>query len=174
MLEARLHIYKKEKAFLEATILRIKRFEEILEKTDDDSLVIIFGTNYGAVEVGMPKALKISKPEETELIKKEVCRETINNWIKDDKNRIALLQLEIEQIDAALKSLTSEELYVIDKKYFEKWSWGKIEKGINEDLRKDYNDGYIGESGLKKIKNRSLGKLEFILDKFYKKVGKSI
>jgi len=173
MLEQRLHIYKKEKAFLNATLLRIKRFQEILDTTDDETLVLIFGTN-NSIEVGMPKAQTISKPEEVALIKKEVARETLEKWIRDDKSRIALLHLELEQIATALESLTCEEHFVIEKKYFEKWSWKKIELSMNNEMRKEYNDNYIGESGLKKINARAIGKIEFVLGGFYKKIGKSI
>lgn len=173
MLEQRLHIYKREKAFLETTTQRIKRFQEILEDVDEESLVLIFGTN-NTIEIGMPKVQAISNPEEQAFIRKEVCKETIQKWIQDDKNRIALLKLEVEQIDLALKGLTIEEFYVIEKKYFEKWSWNKIEKGINGELRKDYNDSYIGESGLKKMNNRAITKLEIILNNFYKKIGKKL
>lgn len=168
-LEAKLNNFKKNRALIETTEIRIRTYEDLLKNNKDDRLNLIFESSE-AVELGMPKPKgKISKPVEMALIKKEISREKVREWIDNDKNRILIPKLELQQIESAMKALNEEEVYIIELKYFNKWNWNAIVSEFNARFRNVYNT-YISESGIRKIKKKSLETLCEILNNFYKSI----
>lgn len=168
-LENKLNNFRKNKAFVEATEIRIKTYEELLKSNTDDVLSLIFD-NTDSIELGMPRAKGIiSKPTEQAIFKKEIRREKVQEWIDEDRSRILMPKLELLQIATALKALNDEERYIIELKYFNKWTWGAIEQEFNSKFRNLYNT-YISESGIKKIKRRSTETICEILNNFYKTI----
>ena len=61
--------------------------------------------------------------------------DTLKVWIKEDLSRIYPLQIEKEQIDGALNTLTKQQKYIIECKYFENMIWRDIEKNLNDKFR---------------------------------------
>jgi len=166
-MEYKLNTYKQNKALVDTTMLRISELEKILRGTGDDVLELVIEPPE-EVYPGMPKVQgQISKPVEVSVLKREVAREIVQKWINDDKRDILVLKLEVEQIESALNALSREQLFVVESKFFEKWTWSAIEKEFNEKFRNVYNS-YVGDAGIRKIKREAVGILCNILRNFYK------
>ena len=108
---------------------------------------------------GMPKARNKESTVEITIIKQEVTREMVKQWIQDDKSRLAILEYEVKQIDIALGSLTEEENYVIGCKCIDNWKWFQVEKSFNDKFRKEKE---ITIDRLKQIKINALNKMKKI------------
>ena len=159
-IEDKLRNYKKNRAEVNTTLQRIEIWERMLADGDMSKFV-----NTPAITPGMPKApLRQSSPVENIVEESEVTAELVEQWIEDEKSRIFWKKLEVEQIEEALKALTTEQKYVISKKYFEEWSWRTIEINFNEDFK---HRGAVYERGLRYICREALKIIADILNPFY-------
>lgn len=113
------------------------------------------------IHIGMPKAKNVNSPVENKVVKYEVTREMVKQWIKDDKSRLALLEYEIKEIDIALGSLTEEENFVITSKCIDNWNWMQIEIEFNKQF---INRREITYEQLKKVKKDALKKMKEIVN----------
>jgi hypothetical protein len=102
---------------------------------------------------------------EGEIFDKEKARELIKEWIAEDKTRIFYIQLEAEQIESAVKSLSTLERYIVESKYFDNMFWRDIEIAFTRIFPQKYP---LTVAGLKKINGEALDKLIEIMRPFYK------
>lgn len=159
-IEKALKEYKKNKGKIEATEERDKHWQYCLDTMSDEEIASEFV--YEKQDTyGMPKTKNNKSPVETEVIVREVTREMIKQWIKDDQSRIRPLKQEVKQIEIALGSLTEEENYVITCKSIDNWKWMQVEIGFNEKFR---SEDKITIDRLKRIKIQSLKKMEEIIN----------
>lgn len=159
-IEDKLRDYKKNRAEVNTTLQRIAVWEQMLKEGDMSKFV-----NTPPSTMGMPKApIRQGSPVESVIEETEITRELVEQWIDDEKSRIFWKKLEVEQIEEALKALTTEQKYIISKKYFEEWSWRTIEINFNEDFK---HRGAVYERGLRYICREALKILTDILIPFY-------
>lgn len=159
--EEGLRNYKKNKCRIESTLRRIEVYEELLKSGEDIELFI-----GESKELGMPRSNtnSISSIVELRILSQEDQRETLKQWIKDDKSRIYPLQIEKEQIDGALNSLTEREKYIVECKNFEDMFWREIEISFNDKYRQQ---NIISEEGLRKIYKASMNTIILLLSPYY-------
>jgi hypothetical protein len=157
--------YKVKKADLEASLARIKVYQEAL-KTGNLQLLSYYTRK--SADIGMPRTNKIVSPVEIEVLARneseELNREIVKQWIDDEFDRFYAIRLEIQQIEAALKSLTRQERCIIEWKYFDSLTWNHIELSHMETFREA-----LTEISLKKYNTSALNKLHRILKPFYDK-----
>lgn len=159
-LEEKLRDYKKNRAEVNTTLQRIEVWKNMLQ--DGNMYKFI---NTPASTMGMPKApFRQSSSVESMIEECEVTIELVQGWIEDETSRIFWKKIEVEQIEESLKALTTEQRYIIDKKYFEEWPWRTIEINFNENFK---HRGAIYERGLRYICKESLKILTDILTPFY-------
>ena len=159
-IERALRDYKKNKGKIETTEERCKYWQYCLDTMSDDEIASEF-VDEKLDTYGMPKAKNNNSPVETIIIHKEVTRDMVKQWIKDDKSRIMPIKHEIKQIEIALGSLTEEEDYIIECKCIDRWKWIQVEISFNEKFR---NKREITEEQLKKKKIEALKKMEEIIN----------
>lgn len=159
-IERALREYKKNKGKIETTEERCKYWKYCLDTMSDDEIASEF-VDEKLDTYGMPKAKNNNSPVERIIIHKEVTRDMVKQWIKDDKSRIRPIKHEVKQIEIALGSLTEEENYIIECKCIDKWKWTQVEISFNEKFR---NKREITEEQLKKIKIEALKKMEEIIN----------
>lgn len=159
-IEKALRDYKKNKGKIETSEERCRYWQECLDTMSDDEIAKEF-IDTQPDTYGMPKARNNNSPVEKEIVIHEVTREMVKQWIKDDQSRIRPVKQQVKQIEIALGSLTEEENYVIDCKCIDNWKWVQVEIGFNEKFR---NDKVITIEQLKKIKLKSIRKMQEILD----------
>ncbi len=136
-LEDKLKSYKQKKAYIETLRLRINLYKQALSSTSDEMIDDMFDDTPEST-LGMPKAkYRISSPTEQILIKKELKRQTVEEWVRIEQNRLSSAEYDIKKIDNALNSLEANEYFIITAKYIHKMS---IE-GITE----EYNYKYLKE-----------------------------
>lgn len=152
--------YKKNVGKIETVEERCKYWQYCLDTMTDDEIAKEFEF-YSSNTFGMPKTNDNTSPVEGEVILKEVTREMVKQWIKDDKSRIYPLKLEVKQINIALGSLTEEENYIIETKCIYEWKWKQVEIGFNEKFR---NKREITEEQLRKKKREALKKMNEIIN----------
>lgn len=159
--EKGLNNYRRNKCKIETSLKRIEVYEKLLKSGDNINLFI--GEDK---ELGMPRGNtnNIISIVELEILSQEEQRQILKQWIKDDKSRIYPLQIEKEQIDAALGALTERERFIIECKYFEEMFWRDIERNFNE---KYGARTYITESGLKKMFYESRDIIIKLLEEYY-------
>lgn len=162
IIECALKDYKKKKSVVETTLERIEVFKKAINKPDEFRGLFL-GSNK---ELGMPtgKGGRIDSEVERITLTKEQGRELIKIWTEDDKSRIYPYQIELEQIDGAMKALNSQERYIIECKYFECMFWGDIEISFNDKFRQR---NYITVSGIRKMNVEALELLIKILEPYY-------
>lgn len=159
-IEKALKEYKRNKGKIITIEERYKYWQKCLNTMTDEEIANEF--IYKKPDTyGMPKTKNIESPVESEVIKYEVTREMVKQWIKDEKSRVSHLKYEIKQIEVALKSLTDEENYVIECKCINNWKWYQVEISFNEKFR---NKDKITNEQLKKIKLKALRKMEEIVE----------
>lgn len=159
-IEKSLKEYKKNKGKIEIIKQRCDKWQECLNTMTDEEIASEF--IYESTDTyGMPKAKNNNSPVEDRVIKNEVTREIVRQWIKDDKSRLAALEYEVKQIDIALDSLTEEENFIITCKCIDKWNWMQIEIEFNNQFR---NRREITYEQLKKIKKETLKKMKEIIN----------
>ncbi|EGO86247.1 hypothetical protein G8S49_11175 [Clostridium botulinum C] len=148
-LEIRLKDYKRKKSIVETIDARIEAYKYALSNPDERYNEYCISSR----ELGMPSAhnANASSSVEATVVSKEKMDELLQEWIREDRSRKFPLQLEVKQIDAALKALTSQERTVIELKYFEKMFWRDIE--INFNLKFNTN---ITDIRLKQINKDAL------------------
>lgn len=157
-IEKALRDYKIKKGKIETIQERCKYWQYCLDTMTDDEIAKEF--IYESTDTyGMPKSKNNNSPVETTIITREVTRDMVRQWIKDDESRIRPLQYEIKQIEIALGSLTEEENYIIDCKCIDRWKWRQVEIGYNEKFKTN-----VTEEQLKKKKIEALKKMEEILN----------
>lgn len=159
-IEKALRDYRKNKGKIETAEERCRYWQECLDTMTDDEIAKEF-IDTQPDTYGMPKARNNNSPVEKEIVAHEVTREMVKQWIKDDQSRIRPVKQQVKQIEIALGSLTEEENYVIDCKCIDNWKWVQVEIGFNEKFR---NDKVITIEQLKKIKLKSIRKMQEILD----------
>jgi len=151
-IEFRLKRYKEKKALVNTIEIRIEAYERMLAESDDDYFIISLPS-----ELGMPRSPNRGGSSTEKAVTSMECdREAIKEIIKNEKSRLFWPKLEIEQIDGALKALTTWENYIIECKYFDDMSWRNIEINFNKQFpqRNDLTEGrlrQINEEGLKKL-----------------------
>lgn len=120
--EAMLYNYKNTK--VEIKIL--KRDLEILEND-------YRGTGGISYEERTSPTYKISSSVESEVLKRAEA-------IQKLKNKIRLKEIEVENIDDAIESLSNDEQYLIKERYFNKRKYKEIAADLNisEDILKGY------------------------------------
>lgn len=151
-IEQELKDYKTKKGKVETIKERCKYWQYCLDTMSDDEIAKEFV--YGSTDTyGMPKAKNNNSPVETKVITKEVTRDMVRQWIKDDKSRMRPLEHEVKQIEIALGSLTEEENYIIECKCIDRWKWRQVEISFNDKFKKE-----ITEEQLKKKKKEALKK----------------
>lgn len=159
-IEDKLRNYKKNRAEVNTTLQRIAVWQEMLRDGDMSKFV-----NAPSITPGMPKApIRQSSPVERIIEETEVTAELVQQWIEDEKSRIFLIKLEVEQIEEAMNALNAEQKYIIDKKYFEGWQWRTIEINFNEEFK---HRPAIYERGLRFINKEALEILTDILTPLY-------
>lgn len=154
--------YKRKKSVVETTLERIKVFERAINNPEEHEGLFLGPSK----EPGMPKGSGYSGTSavEHEVLSNEEQTEVLKQWIKDDKSRIYPYEVEIKQIEGALKSLTHEERYIVECKYFEKMFWRNIEISFNDRFRQQ---NYITTEGIKKINRQALEILTEILNPYF-------
>lgn len=152
--------YKKNKGKIEITEERCQYWQECLDTMSDEEIAKEFEF-FSSSTFGMPKAKNNTSPIEQEIVIKEVTREIVKQWIKDDRSRMTPLKFEVKQIEIALGSLTEEENYIIETKCIDKWKWKQVEIGFNEKFREKQE---ITEEQLKKKKIEALNKIDEIIN----------
>lgn len=159
-IEKALREYRKDKGKIETAEERCRYWQYCLDTMTDDEIAseFIYEDNN---TYGMPKAKNNNSPVETKIITKEVTRDIVKQWIKDDQSRIRPIQHKVKQIEIALGSLTEEENYIIECKCIDNWKWVQIEIGFNEKFR---NENQITIERLKRIKIQTLKKMEEIVN----------
>lgn len=157
--------YKEKKAKVETTKARIEAYQVLLEDPNIEQL----GYYLTFRETGMPGTGGGGSMVERSAIQGELTRELVKEWIKEDQSRITLLEIEVAQIEAALKSLTSWEEYIIKCKYFENMFWTNIEASFNSEFPQKHD---ITQERLKQMNKEAVDKLETILTPFYVQMTK--
>lgn len=159
-IEQSLREYKKNIGKIATVEERDKYWQYCLDTMTDEEIASEFV--YEKQDTyGMPKAKNNESPVETEVVKHEVTREMVKQWIKDDQSRIRPLKQQVKQIEIALGSLTEEENYVIECKCIDNWKWAQVEIGFNEKYR---DKDKITTERLKRIKIEALKKMEEIIN----------
>lgn len=165
-IEERLKQYKKRSSIIETTLARVQTYKEALEKPESYTLVGFSSqSDMGSIKGkgGIP-----SSPVEQEVIREEYNQEQaikdLKEWIADDLSRIYPIEKEIEQIDGALKSLTQQQRYIVELKYFEKITWEEIAREFSDKYRQQ---SYITGEGAKKINTSAIKTITAILEPFY-------
>lgn len=161
----RLKEYKEKKAKVEVTKARIEAYQVLMCEPDLET----YGYYARSRESGMPGGGGISSEVELICDQRELTKALIQEWIDDDRSRIALLEIEVTQIEMALKSLTSGEEYVIGCKYFDGMFWSQIELCFNVQFPQKQN---VTQERLRQMNKEALSKLEEILAPFYRQMAK--
>lgn len=159
-IEEALKNLKKNKGKIATTEERCKYWQYCLDTMTDEEIAKEF-VDIQIDTYGMPKAKNTESPVERKIINKEVTREMVEQWIKDDKSRIRPVEYEVKQIEIALGSLTEEENYVIECKCIDNWRWYQVEIGFNEKYRKKDE---ITIDQLKNIKTKGLKKMKEVVN----------
>lgn len=161
-IEKALKEYRFKKSLVETTLARIEQYKFAIAHPE------MWFKDYisSGRELGMPGAplRNTSSPVEKFIMDKELNEETIKEWISNDESRIFITKLEVEQIDLALKSLTGQEKYLIELKYFDDMSWREIEENFNNKFKHRNN---VSFEMLKKKNKEALSKVQDILKLFY-------
>jgi len=160
LIEARLKLYRQNKAEVETTISRCQVWQDMINNNDLESLI------YTPTRIeGMPRApLKVTSPVEAEVMQKAATIEDVQAWIKEDMSRIFFKKLEVEQIEGALKALNPEQRFVIEQKYFDGLFWKNIEINFNNRFT---NRVPIQENAIKVICREGIQIIDSILTPFY-------
>lgn len=158
--------YRINKAKVESAYAQIEAWEKIR----DDPNIEKYGYYTSGREIGMPSSGRVVSQVEKEVFgveeERALSRELVQQWIDDEKSRIWLTEMEVNQIEIALKSITAIERYIVECQYFENMTWASIE--IN------YNEKYgvknpVTEQTLKNNNSQALAKLSKILAPFFEK-----
>lgn len=162
-IEKQLKEYKIKKATVETTLARIEQWKWAMQHPEEWYKDYI--PNSSSV-LGMPGRPHGSPAAPTEdfLIDKELNANIIESWIKTEQSRIFMLNMEVEQIDIAIRSLTDQQQYIIKAKYFDELFWKDIETSFNEKFRQK---NYVTQARLKQIKDEAINKLIEVLLPFY-------
>ena len=159
--------YKEKKAKVKSTHARISAWERIL----NDPYIELYGYKIYNREIGMPGSNSATSVVEREAFRDEetdeLTRELLEEWIKEDRSRIALLEIEVEQIEKSLEGLTPWEKYIIECKYFENMYWCNIELSFNDNFKPK---NYIPSETLRNHHESAIIKLESILKPYYIKL----
>lgn len=162
-IEEILREYKHKKSIVDTTVARIDQYKYAIGHPE---MIMDRQYSFNSREIGMPGAplRNTASPVERFITDKELTIDVLQEWIKDDESRVFFKKLEVEQINLALNSLTPQEKYIIDLKYFNDMFWRDIEINFNGKFRQK---NYLSYEMLKKINKDALDKLSSILQPFY-------
>lgn len=163
-IKSKLKEYKNKKAIVETTLARIEEYKKDLLNPNIEKLG--YRTYYR--EPGMPKAFTTNSPVETAAVEKEVTREMIKEWIREDQDRIRLLQTEVKQIELALEALLPGERLIIECKYFDNMFWSNIEINYNQAFRLKQD---VTVARIRQLHDEALDKLIPLLTPFYSRLA---
>lgn len=152
--------YNENKGRIEASQARCDLWQYCLDTMTDEQIALEFIYTEGDT-YGMPRAKTNESPVEREVVRHEVTRNMVKQWIKDDESRMVPVKYEIKLIDIGLGSLTKEEKDVIECKCIEGWSYKQVEADFNTRNREEKP---IDIEQLKKIKAKALKKMEKIIN----------
>lgn len=147
MIESLLKNYKRNVALLELNKIKINQLENDLSKDIHELDKLYSKREY--IEPGMPKSQRISNPTEDMVIRVEKIKNNIKNQIRTTITRNEKTSDDIEKVKWLLSSLTEEERFLIERKYFEKEKSYAITRKFNTKFRMESND-YITQSGIRK------------------------
>lgn len=164
-IQKKLKQYKEKKARVETTMARIEAYQVLM----CDPALGSYGYYTYMKELGMPRGTGGGSMVEDEIDQRELTKELIGEWIKEDRSRIAFIEIEVNQIDLALSGLTSWEEYVIRCKHFDNMFWANIEISFNAQFPQKHD---ITQDRIRQINKEALGKLEAILTPFYQRYSK--
>jgi len=158
-LEKILRGYKVNKSIVDTTNARIQAYTDAMNNPE---LIASWGYSINTREPGMPGAplRNTSSPIEREICDSELTIETIKEWIAEDRSRIYRYNLQTDIIEGALKSLTEQEKYIVELKYFEKMCWSNIELNFNNQF-KQKND--ISSEQIRKLSTQILDSLLVVI-----------
>lgn len=156
-IEETLRNYKKYKGVIETTEQRCRFWKQCLNNMTDAEIVMYFEEST-PIEIGMPRSNRIHKPTEEITVKSKVTREKVESWIAEDTSRIMKMKFDIEQLDTAMKALTDEDSFIIETKYFLKWTWRNIENEFNEKYRKRTKT----DIGIERLKRKKEGIIKLL------------
>lgn len=151
--------HKVNESKLKNKLLLIEKMEQ--SKCDDDYLDDYYHKTYDEIDIPYNNS-KISDPVADITEKRDRARQDIDKQIKEQKRKLAPLEMEVLQVRNALNCLSQVELEIITLKYIEELSWGRIEY---EFLNKQIEDR-ITKEGLRKKSNRAMEKLYEVLESY--------
>lgn len=154
--------YKLKKTLIKASEDRISLYETMIEKPE----IIENYYTKSNVENVLPKTFsgnKSSIVEKTFDMRDSKIKE-IKQLINKEKSDNFFLKQELNQIDKAMEALSEEEQYILECKYIENMLWAKVEFKFNERFREE---DYITTSGIRKISNKAIEKINKIISPFY-------
>jgi hypothetical protein len=158
--------YRYKKTELETSIARIKAYMDVLAS----GTLYLLERARASRDICMSRSRMNVSPVEIEVLHKEedrkITREIVQEWIQEENDRLWAVRLEVEQIQIALKSLTREELSIVEWKYMDNLNWYYIELSYSETFKK-----VLTSEALQKKSNLALNKLTKILTPFYIKFG---
>lgn len=154
--------YKLKKTLLKTAEDRVTLYETMIEKPE----IIENYYTKSNIENVLPKTFSGNKSSivEKTFDKRESKLEEVKKLIKKEKSNIYFLKQELNQIDKAMEALSQEEKYIVECKYIENMLWAKVEFKFNEKFR---DDDYITISGIRKVSNKAIEKIDKIISPFY-------
>ena len=128
--------YKEKAAKVESSRIRIMELERLLE-LEDLSGYIMFPKGR---ELGMPGApLRSNRsPVENAVIGKELTKEVVKEMIEEENSRIFWYRMEVNNIKNAVDRLNEIDKFLLDRKYFEDYTWDQIEYEYNNRFKGEY------------------------------------
>jgi hypothetical protein len=157
--------YRIKKAELDSTYARIAVYEQALKS---NNLHILGYYTKQSPDAGMPRARRNISMVEAEYFatdtESQLTRELVDEWIREEHDRIYMKRIEVEQIEAAMNSLTKQERFIVECKYFDLMSWRDIEISYFNTFKEP-----IIDKSLQAKNGQALTKLTLILMPFYAK-----
>jgi hypothetical protein len=161
--------YKVKKSYVDTTLARIEQWKYVLNHPELWEVDFYDENLYKSIDYsGMPGAPRGSAPAPSSVencaMNKMLNESKLKDWIRNDQSRLFLKKLEVEQIETALNSLTSQERFIIELKYFDNMFWKDIEINFNHRYRPQ---NYVTFEMLKKKNKEALNKLKHVLLPLY-------
>src|SRR5574344_422398 len=147
MVEELLNGYLKNKAIIQLNEIKLNQITEDLKLN-----AIELDNKYSKreyAEPGMPKSMHISSPTEEVVIRAEKIRKNLNSQLITIKDKVENTSEKVKKVELLLSSLTEEERFLIERRYFEKEKEYVITQKFNQKYRASYN-AYITTHGIRK------------------------
>lgn len=161
-IEQKLKEYNEKKLKLEIIEMRIDAYQYALDHPEI-RMNELPNTNPFAIKDGYSSGISIV---ESNVLSEERMRELLKETIKQEKSSAFHIKYEVAPMEKALEALSPNEVYIIECKIFSnlKLSWTDVEQNYNDKFKKDKNYKYAPERTLRRTYNKSLSKLESLLD----------